>query len=167
LDIVIAVVLVVLMLLFVGAVTVLGHFGSEGFKYYLGRYLPGNPNEVRDPVIAAEQRLKALSAVARAGKDGATDAQLADSLRTSVDYVRFHRIELVKAGWIEDSGQRRAWALGSDAAGILWRVTDRGRAELNNASSRPPGADVRKDRTARAEDAGRDSRRRDPPAGDS
>ena len=134
--------LLVLMLLLGGAVMVMGRIGGQGFKYYLGRYLPGDPKEVRDPAIAEGQRLKVLGILARAGREGATDAELADALRTSLENEKVHRSELVKRGFVEDSGQRRTWALGSDAAGTLWRITDRGRAELAERLRQSPGTGV-------------------------
>ena len=147
-SVVVLLFLLVLGLLLVAAVMVMGRIGGQGFKYYLGRYLPGDPKEVRDPAIAEGQRLKVLGILARAGREGATDAELADALRTSLENEKVHRNELVKRGFVEDSGQRRTWALGSDSAGALWRITDQGRTELTERLRQSPGTGAEEGGTA-------------------
>lgn len=112
------------------------HIRIPGFNIFTGRW-SDEPEVARDPVIAEGQRLKVLGILAHVGRDGATDAELADSLRTSLQNEKAHRCELVKRGYVEDSGQRRTWAWGSDAAGALWRITDQGRAELSERLRQP------------------------------
>lgn len=143
--------LAVFVLLLWVSVIIFSYIGLGGWKYHLGYRLPlagATPRVPQDPAIADEQRLRVLNAIAHAGSNGSTDADLAGSIRMLLDIERVYRSELVKRGFVEDSGQRRSWALGSDAAGTLWRITGQGRAELNERLSQPHGTGAEEGGTA-------------------
>lgn len=58
---------------------------------------------------------------------GATDEELSYLLNMNPSSVRPRRGELVEGGWIEDSGRTRQ--LRSGEKGIVWVLTEKGRAE--------------------------------------
>lgn len=96
--------------------------------------MPRDPHETTaDAAFAVmprtgTQRMAVLHAIASADS-GLTDeeARTALGLRYSSECAR--RQELVKGGWVEDSGQRRSTTTGQDA--IVWVLTPEGRSKLS------------------------------------
>lgn len=64
-------------------------------------------------------------------KLGLTDQELVDFLERSENSIRPRRVELVDAGYVEDSGERRPsrW----NRPMIVWRATPAGREALREA----------------------------------
>ena len=73
-------------------------------------------------------RMRALAALALAGVDGLTDHELADATSIYLYSVAPRRVELVKGGWVVDSGRRRETPNGSPA--VVWVLSPAGRARL-------------------------------------
>lgn len=65
--------------------------------------------------------------------DGLTDAEIEQGLELRRSSVCGRRNELLRDGWIRDSGERRVdWRTGMH--GIVWVLTDQGRAQLGVAA---------------------------------
>ena len=74
------------------------------------------------------QRRRVLEAIAAAGADGLTDHELADTTGLYLYSAAPRRTELLRGGWVRDSGRRRATPLGGEAA--VWTLTEEGAARL-------------------------------------
>jgi hypothetical protein len=75
------------------------------------------------------QRMRVLEALIRS--DGLTDLEIAIEVGLQENSERPRRIELVEAGWVRDSGQRRA--TNGRAEAIVWALTERAHDELRVA----------------------------------
>lgn len=82
---------------------------------------------------SGSQRLRVLEAIARAGDEGRTDAELEDRLGMLRPSPGNRRGELVAGGWVRDSGRRRPTRTGSPA--VVWVLTEAGRARLTRAAA--------------------------------
>jgi DNA-binding IclR family transcriptional regulator len=60
--------------------------------------------------------------------EGLTDAQIQWHLTMPESSERPRRVELVEAGWVEDSGRRRKW--GAHAEAIVWTLTAAAREQV-------------------------------------
>lgn len=74
------------------------------------------------------QRRKVLEAIAAADEDGLTDHQVAETTGIYLYSAAPRRTELVRGGWVRDSGRRRSTPHGSEA--VVWILTDEGAAHL-------------------------------------
>lgn len=70
---------------------------------------------------AGATRWRVLLAIASAGDDGVTDQQLEDLLNLPRPTPGNRRNELVRGGWVRDSGTRRPTRSGADA--VVWTLT--------------------------------------------
>lgn len=75
------------------------------------------------------QRYRVLNVIAGVGEHGVTDERIQRLLGMSPNTQRPRRLELVKGGWIKDSGKVRKTVSGAYAT--VWVATERGKAELN------------------------------------
>lgn len=73
-------------------------------------------------------RMRALAAMALAGGDGLTDYELAEQTRIYLYSIAPRRVELLKGGWVRDSGHRRETPNGTPA--VVWVLTEAGAARL-------------------------------------
>jgi hypothetical protein len=73
-------------------------------------------------------RLSALIALDRAGEDGLTHGELAEQTGHRHYSIAPRVTELVRDGWVVDSGRRRPTDTGSPA--IVWVLSARGKADL-------------------------------------
>lgn len=80
------------------------------------------------------QRMIVLLTIAAAGEYGATDQEIADQSGLYLYSAAPRRNELLRGGWVEDSGFRRDTGRGGNA--IAWRLTTRGRFELDPLEAR-------------------------------
>ena len=80
------------------------------------------------------QRLAVLLAIGAAGDHGLTDQEIAEQTGLYLYSAAPRRNELMLGGWVEDSGRRRATGRGGNA--IAWRLTTRGRFELDPLAAR-------------------------------
>lgn len=83
-------------------------------------------------VKSGTDRRKVLDYLWACGDDGATDEEIALALTMRHYTAAPRRTELRDAGWVEDSGRRRATTTGTAAA--VWILTERGRAEYRSAA---------------------------------
>lgn len=67
------------------------------------------------------QRRRVLAAFVRAYPEGRTDDELVAELGLTPNSVRPRRVELVRGGWLVDSGERRPTPTGSPA--VVWELT--------------------------------------------
>jgi predicted ArsR family transcriptional regulator len=74
------------------------------------------------------QRWRVLRAVSFAGWTGLTDDEIGSKTGLHGNAVRPRRGELVKAGFVEDSGLRRPSVMGNPA--VVWTATRAGREAL-------------------------------------
>lgn len=82
------------------------------------------------------QRRRVLAAIALA-EDGLTDHELADATGLYLYSAAPRRTELLRGGWVRDSGIRRATPLGADA--VVWTLTEEGADRLSTyEESTPP-----------------------------
>lgn len=81
------------------------------------------------------QRRRVLEAIAAAGDDGLTDHELAEITRLYLYSAAPRRTELLRGGWVRDSGRRRATPLGSEA--VVWTLTEEGAARLTTHQENP------------------------------
>jgi hypothetical protein len=79
---------------------------------------PVAPHSTRP--FAETYRTKVLEFISERGEEGATDEEGIAGLGLSPSTFRPRRIELMQAGLVEDSGQRRLTAAGRSA--IVWRA---------------------------------------------
>lgn len=77
---------------------------------------------------SGSQRMRVLEAIVRQGEEGRTDDEIQTETGLSHQSESPRRWELVKGGWIEDSGLRRTTASGQPA--IVWVLTAEGRIRL-------------------------------------
>lgn len=80
---------------------------------------------------AGTLRERALLAIARADDRGLTDHELADATEVYLYSIAPRRTELVRMGWVEDSGDRRDSPMKRPA--VVWVLTAAGRAALTEA----------------------------------
>lgn len=78
------------------------------------------------PTSGTKRRI-VLDAIAEAGDHGLTDVEVAERTKMHFQTSQPRRHELMRGGWVEDSGQRRETGKGGTA--IVWVLTDQGRAE--------------------------------------
>lgn len=83
-------------------------------------------------------RLRALAAIALAGRDGLTDHELAERTGIYLYSVAPRRVELMKGGWVRDSGHRRETPNGTPA--VVWILTETGAARLAQHRRETPDA---------------------------
>jgi hypothetical protein len=81
------------------------------------------------------QRRAVLEAIAAAGADGLTDHELADKTHLYLYSAAPRRNELLRGGWVRDSGHRRTTPLGSEA--VVWTLTLPGLHRLRNHQENP------------------------------
>lgn len=74
-------------------------------------------------------RAAVLAAIASASRDGRTDQELEDQLHMHRPTPGNRRGELVRGGWVRDSGERRLTHAGNPA--VVWVLTEEGQARLN------------------------------------
>jgi hypothetical protein len=74
------------------------------------------------------KRQQVLREIAMSAPQGVTDEGICLALGMNPSTERPRRVELVEAGWVEDSGERLLLRSGTHA--ILWRLTQRGREAL-------------------------------------
>lgn len=91
-------------------------------KTTTGRDHPATSHYAAERILpkTGTQRSRVLEAIRRQG--GLTDEEIADRLGMNPSSVRPRRQELQKAGWVEDSGDRRPTASGAQA--IVWTVVE-------------------------------------------
>jgi hypothetical protein len=91
-------------------------------KTTTGRDHPATSHYAAERILpkTGTQRSRVLEAIRRQG--GLTDEEIADRLGMNPSSVRPRRQELQKAGWVEDSGDRRPTASGAQA--IVWMVVE-------------------------------------------
>lgn len=77
---------------------------------------------------AGTLRERALNAIASAGDAGLTDHELSETTNVYLYSIAPRRGELLRLGWVEDSGTRRLTPGGVHA--IVWTLTVRARAQL-------------------------------------
>lgn len=70
------------------------------------------------------QRRRVLAAIALAGEQGLTDHELADVTGLYLYSAAPRRTELLRGGWVRDSGKRRETPLGAEA--VVWTLTEAG-----------------------------------------
>lgn len=80
------------------------------------------------------QRMIVLLAIGAAGDYGLTDQEIAEQTGLYLYSAAPRRNELLRGGWVEDSGYRRDTGRGGQ--GIAWRLTTRGRFELDPQAAR-------------------------------
>ncbi|HUW00793.1 MAG TPA: hypothetical protein VMW08_00440 [Acidimicrobiales bacterium] len=108
------------------------------------------PGPVRGGALATERaaalavmpntgtvRLEVLERIAAAGDDGRTHPELEEVLkgRAAPSSVRTRCSELVTGGWVRETAETRPTAAGLDAT--VWKLTEKGRAELGLEPSPP------------------------------
>lgn len=74
--------------------------------------------DARNAPREGTQRAKVLNFIRACGGDGATDEELQDETGLNPNTARPRRVELVRDGWIRDSGRRRKTRGGDEA--IVW-----------------------------------------------
>lgn len=74
------------------------------------------------------QRMAVLDAIATAGDYGLTDPEIAEATGFYLYSAAPRRNELLRGGWVEDSGIRRGTGRGGSA--IAWRITERAQIAL-------------------------------------
>lgn len=72
-------------------------------------------------------RRRVLDHIAGTREHGATDEETSLALRMRLYTAAPRRLELVRDGWVEDSGRRRATDTGASA--VVWILTDEGRRQ--------------------------------------
>ena len=82
--------------------------------------------------FAHDQRGAVLAFVRAQGRRGATDQQIHETLEICADSCRARRVELVQAGELVDSGQRRSTRSGR--AAIVWTTPDQARTSERPAT---------------------------------
>lgn len=92
----------------------------------------GAPETQRQAAILAyyktgSDRLRVLDAIARSRDDGLTDFEIEQEFAMKHQTASARRNDLMKDGWIEDSGKRRETDTGSKAA--VWILSEQGRLE--------------------------------------
>lgn len=75
-----------------------------------------------------------LDFIGATGERGATDDEMQAALTMGANTQRPRRVELLNAGWIEDSGARRKTGTGSDA--VAWVLTGAGSEQWSEERSR-------------------------------
>lgn len=75
------------------------------------------------------QRMMVLLVIADAGEHGLTDQEIAERSGLYLYSAAPRRHELLRGGWVEDSGLRRGTGRGGNA--IAWRLTTLGRFKLD------------------------------------
>ena len=96
----------------------------------LGRSHRHAPDTEREAAIAVfprtgTQRRQVFDYLALTGEGGATDWELAEELEISRTGVGARRNELMRDGYVSDSGRRRLGPYGM--RGIVWVLSDKGR----------------------------------------
>mgnify|MGYP005855329159 CR=1 FL=1 len=95
-------------------------------------HFPGRDTEIEAARLVAPQagtwRSRVLEAIAAAGEVGMTDWELHERLGGALYTVAPRRAELVRMGWLADSGRRRSTNTGRSA--IVWVLSAAGRAQL-------------------------------------
>lgn len=90
---------------------------------------PGHRTEISAAELVLPRagilRRKALDAIA-GSNGGMTDAELAAATETYLYTIAPRRSELLRSGWVRDSGRTRTSDHGRDA--IVWELSDAGRA---------------------------------------
>jgi hypothetical protein len=81
------------------------------------------------------QRRRCLAALALAGDAGLTDHELSETTGLYLYSAAPRRTELLRGGWVRDSGQRRTTPLGSEA--VVWTLTEEGAARLSTHEETP------------------------------
>ena len=91
---------------------------------------PGSEQEASALITprAGTLRERALVAIHGAGEDGLTDHELARKTGVYLYSIAPRRSELVKLGWVEDSGERRLTPGGVHA--VVWVLSGRARGQL-------------------------------------
>jgi hypothetical protein len=97
----------------------------------------GAPETERRAAIEVQPRTgtarrRVLDLIASRGETGATDEEVSIALRMRLYTAAPRRTELVRGGWVMDSGKRRRTTTGSRAA--VWMLTDAGRAQYGRLS---------------------------------
>lgn len=92
----------------------------------------GSPETERLAAIRAyptsgTKRRKVLDYIARQGERGAIDEEVSDALSMRLYTAAPRRNELVRDGWVVDSGRRRQTSTGSQA--VVWVLSPAGRAQ--------------------------------------
>lgn len=75
-------------------------------------------------VVAGTQRAEILRAIVEAGSEGLTDKEIQDALGMGGDTERPRRGELLKGGYVRESGELRETA--NNRKGIVWVATRKG-----------------------------------------
>lgn len=94
-----------------------GLFEVEEEEQALGNY--PRPGTVKEKILVF---------IARQRDDGATDDEAALLLQQAVTTVSANRNQLLKAGWVKDSGRRRKIRSGN--LGTVWTLTEQAKKEL-------------------------------------
>ncbi len=81
------------------------------------------------------QRRRVLAAIADS-PGGLTDHELAEKTGLYLYSAAPRRTELLRGGWVRDSGARRTTPLGSEA--VVWTLTDAGAARIANQEENTP-----------------------------
>lgn len=82
------------------------------------------------------QRMRVLEFLVAQGDQGATDDETMTALAMEPSSAQTRRNELMKGGWVYDTGQVRPTHTGQDA--IVWAVTPDGRSRFNGSVEVPP-----------------------------
>lgn len=77
---------------------------------------------------SGSQRMKVLAAFAENWSTGLTDVEVASVTGMHFQSSQPRRHELMKGGWVVDSGERRPTGKGGTA--IVWRLSDKALEEL-------------------------------------
>lgn len=95
---------------------------------------PGSEQEAAALITprAGTLRERALVAIHGADEDGLTDHELAERTGIYLYSIAPRRSELVKLGWVEDSGIRRLTP--GNVHAVVWILSDRARTQLAAAS---------------------------------
>lgn len=92
----------------------------------------GAPTTEREAAISVYPRTgtarrRVLDHIARSGPHGATDEEVSLTLGMRLYTAAPRRNELLRYGWVEDSGRQRKTTTGTRAT--VWVLTERGRAQ--------------------------------------
>lgn len=79
------------------------------------------------------KRAAVLAEITRAGSAGATDEEISAALEMSPNTERPRRVELVRSGWVVDSGKVRPTGSGCDST--VWIVSGMARMEMARRAS--------------------------------
>jgi hypothetical protein len=104
---------------------------TRGRTHRAGRDTERAAAELIEPKTGT-QRAAVLAAIA-AAPDGLTDEQIADTTGLYLYSAAPRRTELVKGGWVHDSGERRTTSRGTPA--VVWVLTAAGRAALERSAA--------------------------------